>query len=76
MRDCACVSSCIHVRCFCFCRTFETYFIPRQFLGPVENGCKTFLLSSAKRGSKPSQPSASQRSGMKVSLSVKLYDDL
>ena len=37
----------------------KAYFCPMQFRGPVENGCETFLLSEAKRGSEPSQ-----RSGM------------
>ena len=50
----------------------ETYFMPRQFLGPVEKGCSTFFLSFAKRGSKSAESGASQRSGTKLSLSVKL----
>ena len=43
-----------------------TYFLPRQFLGPIENGCMAALLSDAYRGS------SSQRSGMKESASLKL----
>lgn len=53
----------------------RTYFMPMQFLGPVEKGFMADFLSAAKRGSWPSIPSASQRSGMKESGSTKLYSE-
>ena len=49
-----------------------TYFIPRQFLGPVEKGWSTPFLSFENLASWPSTPGASQRSGRKLSLSMKL----
>lgn len=49
--------------------------MPMQFLGPVEKGFIADFLSAAKRGSWPSVPSASQRSGMKESGSTKLYSE-
>jgi len=44
-----------------------TYCLPIQFLGPMLNGWRAAFLSSANRGSVPSQ-----RSGMKLSGSAKL----
>lgn len=43
-----------------------TYFLPKQALGPVENGCSACFLSDA-------YSSESQRSGMKEEASLKLF---
>jgi hypothetical protein len=45
-----------------------TYFFPMQFLGPIEKGCITFLLSEAYGNDVESE---SQRSGIKESGSRK-----
>lgn len=51
-------------------RVGNTHFFPRQFRGPRLNGCKTSLLSSAKRGS-----CRSHRSGRKACGKAKLDEE-